>query len=85
MEVIGRVESGTETESNAGAIAEDVYREVNGRTAEETKSSRNRPIDKGSLTICLYLYIIKLVLPKCYEYCPCSPSYHRACRAIASS
>ncbi len=24
MEVIGRVESGTETESNAGAVAEDV-------------------------------------------------------------
>ena len=27
MEVIGRVESGTETESNAGAVAEDVRSE----------------------------------------------------------
>ena len=29
---IGRVESGTETEGNAGAIAEDAYMDVSGRT-----------------------------------------------------
>ena len=44
MDGIGRVESGTETENNAGAVVEDAYKDVSGRTTQETKSSNYRRI-----------------------------------------
>ena len=42
MEVIGRVESGTETESNAGAVTEDARAESNaGAVTEDARAKSN--------------------------------------------